>query len=135
MSFLNVLGKVLNVGGAVAPTVASAVNPAAGALVGLVVNAVTQAEQAGGTGAQKKAAVMQSVVPAAAGVVGAALQAKGSNPSLNSTQLTSAVSSLVDGTVSLLNSVQSPATTSTAASASAPATTPAGAGTTGTPGA
>ena len=106
MSFLSVIGKVLRVGEAVGPGVATAINPAAGALIGLVVNSVTQAEQAGGTGAAKKAQVVKDVTPAATAIVSTVLQAKGANVGLNSAQLNTAVSSLVDGVVALLNSVQ-----------------------------
>ena len=106
MSFLKVLGGALKVGQAVAPTVATAVNPAAGALVGLIVNSVTQAEQAGGTGAQKKAAVVQDVLPVATTLVVAALQARNAKAQVDPAHLSSAVGSMVDGVVSLMNSVQ-----------------------------
>jgi hypothetical protein len=106
MSFLKKLGGALNVGQAVAPTVATAINPAAGALVGLIVHAVTQAEQAGGTGAQKKAAAVQDVLPVATTLVTAALQARADKAQINPTQLSSAVGSMVDGVVALMNSVQ-----------------------------
>ena len=119
MSLLYVLGKVLHVGEAVAPEVATAINPAAGALISLVLNAVTQAEQAGGSGAAKKAQVVQGVMPAAATIVNAVLQAKGGKSNIDSPQLTAAVSALVDGVVALLNSVQTPAVPA-ASGASAP---------------
>ena len=106
MSFLKTLGKVLHAGEAIAPTVATAINPAAGALISLVVSSVTQAEQAGGTGATKKAQVVKDVTPAATAIIGAVLQAKGTNTGLDAAQVNSAVGSLVDGVVALLNSVQ-----------------------------
>ena len=124
MSFLHVLGDALHIGEAVAPGVVTAINPAAGAVVGLVVQAVTQAEQAGGTGAQKKAAAVQAVAPAAVGAVNAILQAKGSSAAVDPAQVSTAVGSLVDGVVGLLNSVQpsgtpaTPSGTGTAATAS-----------------
>ena len=110
----------LAMGIAVHTDIATAINPAAGALVGLVIHAVTEAEQTGGTGAQKREAALQAVLPAATGVVNAVLQAKGANASVNSTQLSTAVGSLIDGTVALLNSVQHTGTTATA-SGTAPA--------------
>ena len=117
MGFLKVLGSVLHAGVDAAPTVATAINPAAGALVGLVVHSVTQAEQAGGTGVQKKAQVMQDVLPAATGVVNAALQARNVNTQLNSTQISTAVGSMVDSVVALMNSVQADPAATTPASA------------------
>jgi molybdopterin biosynthesis enzyme MoaB len=128
MSFLSVLGAALHIGEAVAPSVATAINPAAGALVGLVIHAVTEAEQTGGTGPQKREAALQAVLPAATGVVNAVLQAKGASASVNSTQLSTAVGVLIDGTVALLNSIQhtgAAAAAATGAAPSAPAT-PAG---------
>ena len=129
MSFLNTLKGILHVGEALAPSVATAINPAAGAIVGVVINAVTQAEQAGGTGAAKKAAVMKDVLPVAEGIVNAVLQAKGVK--VNPTQLSGAVSSITDGVVALLNSVGTAAATTTAtagSSTAAPTTPAAGAG-------
>jgi hypothetical protein len=111
MGFLSVIGKVLKVGEAVVPGVATAINPAAGAVISLVVNSVVQAEQTGGTGAAKKTQVVKDVLPAATAVINAVLQAKGTNVGLNSAQLNTAVGSLVDGVVALMNSVQTqPAT-------------------------
>ena len=121
MSFLSVLGKVLHVGEALAPEVATAINPAAGALVGLVVNAVTQAEQTGGTGAAKKEQVIKSVTPAALAIVSTVLQAKGGGTNINAPQLTASIGSLVDGVVALLNSVQTQAAATAAPAAPAPA--------------
>ena len=116
MGFLNVLGKVLKVSEAVGPSVATAINPAAGALVSLVVHSVTEAEQAGGTGAEKKVAAVKSVLPAATSVVTAAIQAKNPKAQLDPAQLSNAVGNLVDGVVALMNSVQ-PAAAATSAGA------------------
>jgi hypothetical protein len=124
MSFLSALKGILHVGEAVAPTVATAINPAAGAIVSLAVNAVTQAEQKGGTGPEKKAAVMSQVLPAAEGIVNAVLQAKGVK--VNATQLSTSVSNIVDGVVALLNSVG--AKSSAVAGAAGPTAPSAGAG-------
>ena len=128
MGFLSVIGKVLRVGEAVAPGVAGAINPAAGAVISLVVNSVTQAEQSGSTGAAKKAQVVKDVTPAATAIISAVLQSKGTNVGLNATQLNTAVSSMVDGVVALLNAVQAQPSSqaATTPSATKPAT---GAGT------
>jgi hypothetical protein len=93
----------------VGPQTATAINPAAGALIGIVVNAVTQAEQAGGSGAAKKAAVIKSVLPVASGVVAATLQARGASANIDPNQLSTAIGGLVDGVVALMNAVQTPA--------------------------
>jgi hypothetical protein len=106
MSFLKILGKVLNIGEAMAPTVATAINPAAGALISLVLNSVTQAELTGGTGAAKKAQVVKEVTPAATAIIAAVLKSKGTTAALDPAQVNSAVGSIVDGVVALLNSVQ-----------------------------
>src|SRR5262249_40033580 len=109
MSFLNVLGKIFNVTEAVGPQVATAINPAAGALVSLVVQSVAQVEQAGGSGASKKQAVMQSVLPVASNVVAATLQPRGAAANVDPTQLQNAIGGMVDGVVGLMNAVQAPA--------------------------
>src|ERR1044071_5447494 len=109
MGFLNVLKKIVKVGEAVGPTVATAINPGAGALVGLIVNAVSQAEEAGGTGPAKKAAVIAAVLPTATTILNATLQARGAKTQIDSAQLQTAVGNLVDGVVALMNSVQDPA--------------------------
>ena len=54
MNVVEALGKVLQVGEAAAPIVATAVNPAAGAPVNVVLDAVTKAEATGGSGVAKK---------------------------------------------------------------------------------
>jgi len=113
MSFLNVLKKVVKVSEAVGPAVATAINPGAGALVGLIVNAVAQAEEAGGTGPAKKAAVIASVLPTATTILNATLQARGAKSQIDSTQLQTALGNIVDGVVALMNSVQEPGTTTT----------------------
>jgi len=120
MSFLNVLKGILHIGEAVAPQVATAINPAAGALVGVVINAVTQAEQKGGTGPDKKQAVMNQVLPVAESILGAVLQTKGIK--INTTQLNTAISDIVDGVVALLNSIDGAA--AAPAGGSTPATPP-----------
>lgn len=128
MSFLNVLKKIIPITEAVAPTVATAINPAAGAVASLIVSSVVQAEQAGGTGAEKKAAVIASVLPTATGIVSASLQAKGSKTQINSQQMTTAIGSMIDGIVALMNSVQTASATKTAESGA----TTTGTGTTST---
>src|SRR5215475_1502565 len=106
MSFLNVLKIVGQVGGTVAPSVATAINPGAGALVALIVNAVVQAEEAGGTGPAKKAAVVASVLPTATTILNASLQARGAKTQIDPGQLSTAVGKIVDGIVELMNSIQ-----------------------------
>jgi len=122
MSFLNVLKGILHVGEAVAPQVATAINPVAGALVGVVVNAVTQAEQKGGTGADKKDAVMKEVLPIAESIMGAVLQTKGVK--INSAQLNTAMSDIVDGVVALLNSVGAASSAAAGTTSTTPAAPP-----------
>ena len=119
MSFLKILKNIVSIGEAVAPSVATVMNPAAGALVGLVVNAVTQAEQAGGSGAEKRLAVMQSLLQAATVIVNASLHAQGAKTQVDPVKLSSAIGSIVDGVVALMNSVQAPAVAGTTEAAGA----------------
>jgi hypothetical protein len=123
VSFLNVLKGILHIGEAVGPQVATAINPAAGALVGIVVNAVTQAEQKGGTGPDKKQEVMTQVLPVAESILGAVLQAKGVK--IDNAQLNTAMSNIVDGVVALMNSIGGVAATTAGGSPSATPAAPA----------
>jgi hypothetical protein len=117
MSFLSTLGKILKFGQAVAPGVVTAINPAAGAITGVALNAVVKAEESGGTGPQKKQKVMQEVIPTVGPLVSTLLASSGAKVDLNSTGVTNAVSQIVDGIVSLLNAIQAaPAAAATGAS-------------------
>ena len=50
MSFLPVFREALHIGDVAAPAVGTALNPATGALIGMVIDSVTKAEEAGATG-------------------------------------------------------------------------------------
>ena len=110
MSFLTVLSKVLSATEALAPTVANAINPAAGAIVNVVVSSVARVEQAGGTGASKKEAVMAEVMPLLLPLLTAVLKSSRANVNLNPDGIREAASQIVDGVVALLNAVQPSAT-------------------------
>jgi hypothetical protein len=125
MSFLNVLKTVGQVGGIVGPSVATAINPGAGAIVSLVVTAVAQAEEAGGTGPAKKAGVVASVLPTATTILTASLQARGVKTQIDPGQLSSSIGKIVDGVVDLMNSVQAATATSAGGTASTGSTRPA----------
>jgi hypothetical protein len=104
MGFLDVLGKVTKIGESFAP--AAAINPAAGLIMNLVVNAVIKAEQGGGTGPTKKQEVIQELIPVITPLVATLIPSSGGRTSINSEGLTQAVSQIVDGVVALLNAVQ-----------------------------
>lgn len=106
MNVVKILGTALRVGEAAAPAVASAINPAAGAVIGVVVDAVTKAEATGGSSVAKKEQVMQTVLPAASSIMSAVLRTKNPNVHVDPNQLSTAVSSIVDGVVALMHSVQ-----------------------------
>lgn len=111
MSFLSVFTKVMKVSGTVAPAVITAVNPAAGAITSIVVDAVIRAEQAGGSGSHKKEQVLAQVAPVVAPMVAAIMQASGSKVALDPSGVNQAISQIVDGVVALLNSIKAPAVT------------------------
>jgi hypothetical protein len=113
MSFLSKLKDILKVGEKVAPTVVTAINPAAGAITGLILNAVAKAEQTGASGADKKKQVVAEVLPSVAPVVNAVLASSGAKVNLDTAGVTSGVGQIVDGVVSLLNSMQAPAAAAT----------------------
>lgn len=106
MGFLTNLKKILNVSEAVAPSVVSAINPAAGAITGLIINAVVKAEDAGGSGPDKKKQVVAEVLPSVAPIVGAVLGSSGAKVNLDPTALNTSIGQIVDGIVALLNSMQ-----------------------------
>jgi hypothetical protein len=124
MSFLNVLKTVSQIGGIVGPSVATAINPGAGAIISLIVTAVAQAEEAGGTGSAKKAAVVASVLPTATTILSASLQARGGKTQIDPGQLSTAIGKIVDGVVDLMNSVQATTATGAGGTASAGSTKP-----------
>jgi hypothetical protein len=105
MSFLSVLGKIAKIGGAVAPAAATAISPTAGAITGLVVNAVIKAEQAGGTGSVKKELVMKQVLPVVTPLILTLMQNSGTKVTVDPTGTEKAVSQIVDGVVALMNSL------------------------------
>ena len=113
MSFLSVLGKIAKAGETVAPAAVTAINPAAGAITGIVLNAVVKAEQAGGTGASKKQQVMNQVLPAIVPLISTVAKSTGTQVNLNSTGANNAVSQIVDGVVALLNAVEAPTAATT----------------------
>jgi hypothetical protein len=123
MGFLSVVSDILHVGDEVAPEVASALfSPAAGALVSMVLNGVTSAEQSGNTVEQ----TVQDLLPAATGIVNTVLQAKGASVNIDPGQLSSALSQLAGALSTLASSVtpvastsSAPASTGSAAAASA----------------
>jgi hypothetical protein len=109
MGFLKVLSGILKVGEAIAPAVVTSVNPAAGAITSLVVSAVVKAEQAGGTGPEKRQQVMTQLAPMVAPMVASIMQAAGSKVQVDPNGVNQAVGQIVDGVVALLNSMQAPA--------------------------
>lgn len=109
MSFIDTLGKILKVADTVAPAAVSAINPAAGAITGLVLNSVVKAEQAGGTGPAKKQQVLNEVLPAVGPLIGTVLEASGVKANMNGPGLQDAIGQMVDGVVALLNAIQTPA--------------------------
>jgi hypothetical protein len=121
MSFKSVVGSILHIGDAVAPEVASAVfSPAAGALVGLVLNGITSAEQSGNTTEQ----TVQDLLPAATSIVNTVLEAKGASVNIDPTQLSNALTQLAAGLASLAASVTpAAAAPASSAAAAAPAST------------
>src|SRR4051794_31737902 len=113
MSFLSTLRGIAKIGEVVAPGVVTAINPAAGAITGVVVNAVVKAEETGGSGPGKKQQVMDEVLPIVGPLVSTILASSGAKVNLNSTGVTTSVSQIVDGVVSLLNAVEAPAAATT----------------------
>jgi hypothetical protein len=113
MSFLSKLRGIAKIGEVVAPGVVTAINPAAGAITGVVVNAVVKAEETGGSGPGKKQQVMDEVLPIVGPLVSTILASSGAKVSLNSKGVTTSVSQIVDGVVSLLNAVEAPAAATT----------------------
>jgi hypothetical protein len=69
MSFLTTLRKIGRIGEVVAPFAITTINPAAGAITGMVVNTVVNAEAAGGSGPDNKEQVMRHVLPVAGPLV------------------------------------------------------------------
>ena len=115
MSFASVVSGILHIGEDVAPEVASALfSPAAGALVGMVLNGITNAEQNGNTTEQ----TVQDLIPAATGIINSVMQAKGATVNVNAGQLSSALTQMASALSALAGSVTS---TSSAAPASAAA--------------
>ena len=106
MSFLDKLKNVFKVSEAVAPSIVTAINPAAGAITGLILNAVAKAEEAGGSGPEKKKKVVAAVLPSVTPIVGAVLAASGSKVNLDQGTLHDGLGQIVDGVVALLNSMQ-----------------------------
>ena len=112
MGILSVVQDVLHLGEAVAPEVASSVfSPAAGALVALVLNGITKAEQGGNTTEE----TVLVLLPAATAIVNAVLQQRGASVTINSGQLSTALSQIAAGLSSLANSVTPAASTAPAA--------------------
>jgi hypothetical protein len=109
MSFLNALGKILKVADTAAPAAISAINPAAGAITGLVLNSVVKAEQAGGTGPAKKEQVLNEVLPAVNPLIATVLQASGVTANMSGPGVEAGIGQMVDGVVTLLNAIQTPA--------------------------
>jgi hypothetical protein len=109
MGFLDTLRKITKIGQVVAPGVITAINPAAGAITGLIINAVVKAEESGGSGPGKKQQVMDEVLPIVAPLVSTVLASSGAKVNLNSTGVNNSVSQIVDGVVSLLNAMEAPA--------------------------
>jgi hypothetical protein len=109
MSFLSTLRGITKVGEVVAPSVVTAINPAAGAITGVIVNAVVKAEETGGSGPGKKQEVMDEVLPIVGPLVSTLLASSGAKVNLNSAGVTNSVSQIVDGVVSLLNAIEAPA--------------------------
>jgi len=109
MSFLSVFSRIVKVGGNVAPAVITAVNPAAGAIISLVVNEVIKAEETGGSGAAKRQQVIQQLAPAVGPIVSSIMQAAGSHIALRPEGVSNAIGQITDGVVTLLNALQAPA--------------------------
>jgi hypothetical protein len=101
MSFLSVFSKILGVTEEVAPLAATAINPAAGAIVGTIVGAVTQAEHSGEDGETKRDMVITNVVPQAMSHILAAMP----TAVVDDGKLEDAVGRITDGVVGLMNSV------------------------------
>jgi hypothetical protein len=115
MGFLKVLSTIFKVGEAIAPAVVTSVNPAAGAITSLVVSAVVKAEQAGGSGPEKRQQVLAQLAPMVGPMVASIMQASGSKVQLDPNVLNQSVGQIVDGVVALMNSMQ-PAAQKTSAS-------------------
>jgi hypothetical protein len=109
MSFLSTLGKIFKVADTAAPAAVTAINPAAGAITGLVLNSVIKAEQGGGTGPAKKQQVLTEVLPAVGPLIGTVLQVSGVTANMNGPGVEAAIGQMVDGVVALLNAIQTPA--------------------------
>lgn len=110
MRFLDILGRVTKGAQAVAPLVVPAINPAAGVITQLVLNAVVRAEETGGSGSTKKEAVMREVLPVVTPLLTTLLATSGKNVNLNAGGVNEAVSEIVEGVVKLLKAVEMPAT-------------------------
>jgi hypothetical protein len=106
MGFMKVLNAVAKVGEAIAPAAVTAINPTAGAITSLVVNAVIKAEQTGGSGPQKRQQVMAQLAPMVAPMVAGIMQAAGSKVQVDPNSANQAVGQIADGIVALLNSLQ-----------------------------
>ena len=113
MSFLDTLRKITKISQVVAPGVITAINPAAGAITGVIINAVVKAEESGGSGAGKKQQVMDEVLPIVGPLVSTVLASSGAKVNLNSTGVINSVSQIVDGVVSLLNAMEAPTAATT----------------------
>ncbi len=96
MSFWSTLSKVFTVVSKAAPVV-SLINPAAGAILGAIINAIVAVEPQAMSGAEKKVTVT--------GVANAVAAAHGF--AINPTQL----SALIDGLVGALNKLPEPVVT------------------------
>ena len=116
MSFASIVSSILHIGEDVAPEVASSLfSPAAGALVSLVLNGVTSAEQSGNTTEQ----TIQDLIPAATGILNSVMQAKGASVGVNPAQLSSALTQMASALSSLAGSVTPASTAAPAAGAAA----------------
>jgi hypothetical protein len=113
MSFFGKFKDILKVGEVVAPTVVTAINPAAGAITGLILNSVAKAEQTGASGPDKKKQVVSEVLPSVAPIVNAVLASSGAKVNLDAAGVNNGIGQIVDGVVSLLNSMQAPAAATT----------------------
>jgi hypothetical protein len=122
MSFLTTLGKILKVGEVVGPSVVTTINPAAGAITGLILNAVVKAEKTGGSGAEKKKQVVAEVLPTVGPLVNAVVASSGAKVNLDSAGATNGISQIVDGIVALLNAMEVPAAATTGTSGGSIAT-------------
>ena len=116
MSFASVVSSILHIGEDVAPEVASSLfSPAAGALVTLVLNGVTNAEQTGNSTGQ----TIQDLIPAATGILNSVMQAKGASVAIDPAQRSTALAQMATALGSLAGSVTPASTASGAASAAA----------------